>query len=161
MAMDAIISVYKISFHLNRVSKGILGSLLILLICSTFLDLQPLLNQVSTTSNYTKLMFWSNLSRLKVGLKTNHTMINNRNVNYDHQGCDLLDGSWIHDEANYPLYRSQDCPFIDEAFRCQENGRPDKDYMKWRWQPSKCNLPRCIFVYLYPNSSHFVTSFMD
>lgn len=55
--------------------------------------------------------------------------------------CDLYTGSWILDES-HPLYQSTSCPFIDPGFRCQENGRPDKLYMKWRWQPFGCNLPR-------------------
>ena len=44
--------------------------------------------------------------------------------------CDLYAGSWVWDES-YPLYQSPNFPFIDPRFRCQENGRPDKFYMKW------------------------------
>ncbi|KAK1352629.1 Trichome birefringence-like protein [Heracleum sosnowskyi] len=56
-------------------------------------------------------------------------------------GCDIFDGVWVWDE-NYPLYESTDCLFLDEGFRCSENGRLDKFYTKWRWQPNNCNLPR-------------------
>ncbi|XP_057509700.1 protein trichome birefringence-like 10 [Actinidia eriantha] len=56
-------------------------------------------------------------------------------------GCDIFDGNWVWDET-YPLYKSQDCLFLDEGFRCSENGRPDNFYTKWRWQPRNCNLPR-------------------
>ncbi|XP_047153167.1 protein trichome birefringence-like 10 [Vigna umbellata] len=56
-------------------------------------------------------------------------------------GCDLFDGEWVWDE-NYPLYHSKDCSFLDEGFRCSENGRRDLYYTKWRWQPKGCNLPR-------------------
>uniref|UniRef100_A0A0C9SAK8 TSA: Wollemia nobilis Ref_Wollemi_Transcript_2550_1433 transcribed RNA sequence n=1 Tax=Wollemia nobilis TaxID=56998 RepID=A0A0C9SAK8_9CONI len=55
--------------------------------------------------------------------------------------CDLSVGTWVWDES-YPIYQSQNCPFIDGGFLCQENGRPDRDYLKWRWQPSDCDLPR-------------------
>ncbi|KAL9430914.1 hypothetical protein AB3S75_026163 [Citrus x aurantiifolia] len=55
--------------------------------------------------------------------------------------CDVFDGNWVWDD-NYPLYRSSDCLFLDEGFRCLENGRPDHFYTKWRWQPKACNLPR-------------------
>lgn len=55
--------------------------------------------------------------------------------------CDLFDGAWVWDDA-YPLYQSKDCMFMDEGFRCSENGRPDSFYTKWRWQPNDCNLPR-------------------
>ncbi|XP_020688551.1 protein trichome birefringence-like 10 isoform X2 [Dendrobium catenatum] len=54
--------------------------------------------------------------------------------------CDFFDGEWIWDES-YPLYQSKDCPFLDEGFRCTENGRPDRFYAKWRWKPKRCNLP--------------------
>ncbi|KAI5066995.1 hypothetical protein GOP47_0017523 [Adiantum capillus-veneris] len=50
-------------------------------------------------------------------------------------------GKWIQDQS-YPLYDSEACLFIDPGFRCQENGRPDQDYLRWRWQPSRCDLPR-------------------
>ncbi|KAH7573727.1 hypothetical protein JRO89_XS03G0198900 [Xanthoceras sorbifolium] len=55
--------------------------------------------------------------------------------------CDLFDGDWVWDDK-YPLYQSKDCSFLDEGFRCNENGRPDLFYTKWRWQPRQCNLPR-------------------
>ncbi|KAJ6769504.1 PROTEIN TRICHOME BIREFRINGENCE-LIKE 9-RELATED [Salix koriyanagi] len=58
-------------------------------------------------------------------------------------GCDLFDGDWVWDEK-YPLYQSKDCRFLDQGFRCTENGRPDLFYTKWRWQPKHCNLPSPI-----------------
>ncbi|KAK6260110.1 hypothetical protein SCA6_014584 [Theobroma cacao] len=59
----------------------------------------------------------------------------------DGDTCDIYDGKWVWDD-NYPLYQSPNCPFIDSGFRCLENGRPDSFYIKWRWQPKGCNLPR-------------------
>lgn len=55
--------------------------------------------------------------------------------------CDVSQGKWIFDDS-YPLYTNVSCPFIDEGFSCQSNGRLDKDYMKWRWQPQDCDIPR-------------------
>lgn len=55
--------------------------------------------------------------------------------------CDLFDGKWVWDES-YPLYESEDCAFLDGGFRCSENGRPDRLYTHWRWQPHRCNLSR-------------------
>lgn len=67
------------------------------------------------------------------------------------EGCDVFDGDWVWDDS-YPLYQSEDCLFLDVGFRCSENGRPDKFYSKWRWQPRTCNLPRFIF---YPFFLYF------
>ncbi|XP_021770072.1 protein trichome birefringence-like 6 [Chenopodium quinoa] len=55
--------------------------------------------------------------------------------------CDVSKGRWVFDDS-YPLYTNFSCPFIDEGFNCQGNGRWDKDYMKWRWQPQDCDIPR-------------------
>ncbi|KAF9604579.1 hypothetical protein IFM89_008023 [Coptis chinensis] len=55
--------------------------------------------------------------------------------------CDVSHGRWVYDES-YPLYTNRFCQLIDEGFSCEANGRPDRDYMKWRWQPYHCDLPR-------------------
>ncbi|KAK4738016.1 hypothetical protein R3W88_001713 [Solanum pinnatisectum] len=55
--------------------------------------------------------------------------------------CDISKGKWVFDES-YPLYTNASCPYIDEGFSCETNGRLDKNYMKWRWQPQDCDIPR-------------------
>ncbi|KAG9142756.1 hypothetical protein Leryth_005516 [Lithospermum erythrorhizon] len=67
-----------------------------------------------------------------------------KKVNFLEEGgnsCDIFDGNWMWD-ATYPLYKSKECKFLDEGFRCSENHRPDDFYTKWRWEPKDCYLPR-------------------
>ncbi|KAL0417863.1 UNVERIFIED_CONTAM: protein PMR5 [Sesamum radiatum] len=54
--------------------------------------------------------------------------------------CALFMGSWVRDDS-YPLYQYS-CPVIDSEFNCQMYGRPDTDYLKFRWQPANCQIPR-------------------
>ncbi|KAF3453973.1 hypothetical protein FNV43_RR04415 [Rhamnella rubrinervis] len=55
--------------------------------------------------------------------------------------CALFAGTWVRDDS-YPLYQYSSCPIIDAQFNCQMYGRPDSDYLKYRWRPLNCELPR-------------------
>ncbi|XP_010549391.1 PREDICTED: protein trichome birefringence-like 37 [Tarenaya hassleriana] len=56
-------------------------------------------------------------------------------------GCNLFQGRWSID-ISYPLYDSSSCPFIDDKFNCLKFGRPDKQFLKYSWQPDSCDIPR-------------------
>ncbi|KAL2326907.1 hypothetical protein Fmac_020334 [Flemingia macrophylla] len=55
--------------------------------------------------------------------------------------CDFFDGEWVKDDS-YPLYEPGSCNLIDEQFDCIQNGRSDKEYLKYKWKPKGCSLPR-------------------
>ncbi|KAG8378143.1 hypothetical protein BUALT_Bualt08G0107400 [Buddleja alternifolia] len=55
--------------------------------------------------------------------------------------CNVFDGRWVVDES-YPLYNASECPFLERGFDCLANGRKDEGYLKWRWKPRDCEIPR-------------------
>lgn len=78
-----------------------------------------------------------------VGLRNHH----NNNAHHrrpmlqaNQTSCALFMGTWVQDQTS-PLYQYS-CPAIDTEFNCQMYGRPDTDYLKYRWQPANCQIPR-------------------
>ncbi|XVF02500.1 hypothetical protein REPUB_Repub04eG0180500 [Reevesia pubescens] len=64
------------------------------------------------------------------------------NPNGSFQNCDFFDGRWVRNDRLKPYYRPGSCPYLDKDFDCQRNGRPDNGYIKWKWQPNGCEIPR-------------------
>ncbi|PUZ77605.1 hypothetical protein GQ55_1G386100 [Panicum hallii var. hallii] len=57
------------------------------------------------------------------------------------ESCDLTRGQWVpDDEARY--YTNLTCPFIDDLQNCMKFGKPSLEFMRWRWRPDGCDLPR-------------------
>jgi len=66
----------------------------------------------------------------------------------DLNSCDIFDGSWIQDDSHEPVYQHGSCPFLDDTFNCFKNGRSDFEFLKYRWKPHGCQIPRFYSFYL-------------
>ncbi|XP_026387275.1 protein trichome birefringence-like 2 isoform X2 [Papaver somniferum] len=62
-------------------------------------------------------------------------------INEGKKKCDIYNGKWVRDEK-VPYYPVGSCPYIERSFNCRINGRRNDDYLKWRWQPDECDIPR-------------------
>ncbi|CAI8587644.1 unnamed protein product [Vicia faba] len=60
---------------------------------------------------------------------------------FDTPLCDYFNGKWIRDRRG-PLYNGTTCGTIKQGQNCIKHGRPDSDYLYWRWKPNECKLPR-------------------
>ncbi|CAD6336695.1 unnamed protein product [Miscanthus lutarioriparius] len=56
------------------------------------------------------------------------------------ESCDLFHGEWVPNSSG-PAYTNARCRFIESPQNCMTNGRPDTDYLNWRWKPYGCDVP--------------------
>lgn len=85
--------------------------------------------------------FSSSVSKKKQSNGTNNSDGSVKQRDENLVGCDFFDGEWVRDQS-YPLYKPGSCSLIDEQFNCFANGRPDNGYLKLKWKPKGCTLPR-------------------
>ncbi|XP_062185456.1 protein trichome birefringence-like 21 [Phragmites australis] len=55
--------------------------------------------------------------------------------------CDIFRGEWVPDPHS-PQYTNETCSYIQANQNCMFYGRPDLEFLKWRWKPDGCDLPR-------------------
>ncbi|XP_019185698.1 PREDICTED: protein trichome birefringence-like 19 [Ipomoea nil] len=62
-------------------------------------------------------------------------------VAYNNEGCNLFSGEWVQNPEG-PYYTNMTCNWaIQEHQNCMKFGRPDTEFLKWRWKPEGCELP--------------------
>ncbi|KAI3918971.1 hypothetical protein MKW98_017419, partial [Papaver atlanticum] len=123
---------------------------------TNYVQLKP---QNSTMTNFSSVQLKSQNSTNSVQLKPqNSTMTNFSSDQLKPQNatatrkfslienlksCDIFNGRWVLDDSkqNPAAYEPGSCPFLDDAFNCFKNGRPDSDYLKLRWKPHGCQIP--------------------
>ncbi|KAF6169032.1 hypothetical protein GIB67_038529 [Kingdonia uniflora] len=54
--------------------------------------------------------------------------------------CDIFTGEWVRN-PDAPYYTNTTCWAIHDHQNCMKYGRPDSEFMKWKWQPDGCDLP--------------------
>ncbi|CAI9758739.1 unnamed protein product [Fraxinus pennsylvanica] len=59
-------------------------------------------------------------------------------VSSEHK-CNIFQGDWIPFPEG-PYYTNETICVIDDRQNCMKFGRPDSNFMKWRWKPSECEL---------------------
>ncbi|KAM7516635.1 hypothetical protein LguiA_006218 [Lonicera macranthoides] len=110
---------------------------LILFILSTLLLLtliplySPLLNHSSNSSSPS-----INQSTLKI---SNPKPPSDLIKFSENKKCDLFTGEWV-PNPEAPYYTNDTCWAIHEHQNCMKYGRPDSEFMKWRWKPEGCDL---------------------
>lgn len=55
--------------------------------------------------------------------------------------CNIFKGEWVPDPGA-PRYTTETCPVIHGHYDCMRYGRPDLGFVRWRWRPAGCDLPR-------------------
>ncbi|XP_057768708.1 protein trichome birefringence-like [Salvia miltiorrhiza] len=111
--------------------------------------LEPINNQTQLNpkqtelpkSNQSTIANSASLVKNSISFPTKDGEVDYAKVSDELSVCDLFDGNWVRDES-YPLYEPGSCSLIDEQFNCFLNGRPDHGYLKHKWKPKACTLPR-------------------
>ncbi|KAH1049225.1 hypothetical protein GLYMA_08G021600v4 [Glycine max] len=59
----------------------------------------------------------------------------------DSKKCDYFSGDWVPNPSG-PAYTNESCDLIVSHQNCLKNGRPDTEFLYWRWAPRDCDLPQ-------------------
>ncbi|KAL6994052.1 hypothetical protein U1Q18_012158 [Sarracenia purpurea var. burkii] len=54
--------------------------------------------------------------------------------------CNIFNGTWVEYPGGAYYTNTSECE-IDDRENCMKFGRPDTEFLKWRWKPNECELP--------------------
>ncbi|KAK7266715.1 hypothetical protein RIF29_19366 [Crotalaria pallida] len=54
--------------------------------------------------------------------------------------CNIFTGKWV-PYPEGPYYSNDTCHWIINEENCMKFGRPDREFLHWRWKPDECELP--------------------
>ena len=54
--------------------------------------------------------------------------------------CDIFSGNWV-PFSEGPYYTNATCDLIIDQQNCMKFGRPNTEFLNWRWKPDECELP--------------------
>ena len=55
--------------------------------------------------------------------------------------CNIFRGKWVYYPNGANSYTNLTCSEIFDQQNCMKFGRPDSEFLKWRWKPTNCELP--------------------
>ncbi|KAM5581034.1 protein trichome birefringence-like 19 [Rosa sericea] len=59
----------------------------------------------------------------------------------EEEQCHIFSGNWVPYPDGPAYYTNETCKLIIPQQNCMKFGRPDSEFMKWRWKPDGCELP--------------------
>ncbi|XP_068641645.1 protein trichome birefringence-like 19 [Aristolochia californica] len=122
--------------------------LLLLTLTLTIFTVIPLYYPISTPFFLFKSFSLSSSSSSVPGYSHSGSSDSDVIINYSAEECDIFTGEWV-PNPKAPYYTNTTCWAIHDHQNCMKYGRPDADFMKWKWKPDGCELP--VF-----NPSHFL-----
>ncbi|XP_021835409.1 protein trichome birefringence-like 4 [Spinacia oleracea] len=125
------------------ISKHLSSTRTTTLILTCFVLISSLLILINYPSTTNTLLSTLSFQLFSFSNTTNSFANNNSNVDppSNKKHCDIFDGRWVYDDS-YPVYDPSSCPYVEPGFSCFNNGRHDLGYLKYRWQPYGCDIPR-------------------
>ncbi|KAI6700392.1 hypothetical protein NL676_014716 [Syzygium grande] len=96
----------------------------------------PLLSSSSSSSPSSSSSFSSSVDDAVVVQEEDDPAVSSRTPEI----CDIFTGEWV-PNPRAPYYTNKTCWAIHEHQNCMKYGRPDTEFMKWRWKPDGCELP--------------------